>query len=185
MILREATEDDLGAVERLYCSSVDDSVVGITERFYLARKHGLPFVVAEEDNTVIGFTCANPFRYRGIYRFSVEESIYVAQEWRKKKVGCALLARLIHKCTLLGLHQMVAVIADRENTASVRLHESLGFVKVGELACVGHGQGRCLTTVVMQRSLAPCPQPGKVLTTYECVPPFTHTVTQLCEGLAL
>jgi phosphinothricin acetyltransferase len=154
MIVREARTSDLDAVERIYRDYVEDYESGIGRRFQLACQHGLPFLVAEESGAVVGFACASPYRSRLVYRFSVEDSIYVARGWQQREIGRTLLSRLITECANRGLRQMLAVIANKDNRASIRLHESVGFFKVGELLDVGYDDGRCITSVLMQRPLA-------------------------------
>jgi L-amino acid N-acyltransferase YncA len=118
----------------------------------LAR--GLPWVVVEDDTgRVIGFAYAGPYRLRSAYRYSVEDSVYVAPEARGQGVGRAALQRVIADCEALGLHQMVAVIGDASNTGSIGLHSSLGFSLAGALPAVGFKHGRWLDVVLMVRPL--------------------------------
>jgi phosphinothricin acetyltransferase len=114
---------------------------------------GLPHLVAEVDGEVAGFAYAAPYRDRSAYRHTVEDSVYVAENRRGQGVGRALLAVLVERCTDLGYHQMVAVIGDSENTASIQVHEQAGFRRAGVLRSVGHKFGRWVDSVLMQRQL--------------------------------
>lgn len=118
---------------------------------------GLPYLVAEAAGRVVGYGYAGPYRLRPAYRFTVEDSIYLHPEWAGRGIGRALLARLIAESEARGFRQMVAVIGDSANAASVRLHAGLGFIEVGVLRDVGFKFGRWLDTVLMQRPLNPAP----------------------------
>jgi phosphinothricin acetyltransferase len=115
---------------------------------------GLPYWVAETMGAVAGYCYVGPYRPRPAYRFTVENSVYVAPEHVGRGLGTALLARTIADCVSLGLREIVAVIGDSANEASIRLHRSAGFVHVGTLRDVGFKFERWLDTVIMQRSLA-------------------------------
>ena len=103
--------------------------------------------------TVLGYAYAAPFRTRSAYRYSIEDSIYVAPTAGGGGIGGALLAALIEQCAALGYRQMMAVIGDSGNLASIGLHEGLGFRRVGLLPAVGFKLGRWVDIVLMQRAL--------------------------------
>jgi len=115
--------------------------------------HGLPYLVAEEDGAVVGFAYAAPFRPRAAYRYTAEDSVYIAPEWIGKGVGKALVARVIAACEAMGLRQMVAVIGDSANAGSIGLHRSLGFEHAGVGRAFGFKHGRWVDIVWMQRAL--------------------------------
>ena len=115
--------------------------------------HGLPYLVAELDGRVAGFAYAAPYRPRPAYRFTVENSVYVHPDHARKGLGRLLLTELIAACQAAGCREMVAVIGDTGNTASLGLHEAFGFRHVGVLRSVGFKFGRWVDTVLMQRSL--------------------------------
>jgi phosphinothricin acetyltransferase len=119
----------------------------------LAR--GLPFLVAERDGRVVGYSYATPYRARSAYRFSIENSVYVAAGLARAGIGRALLVELIARCEAGEWRQMIAVIGDSDNAASIALHERLGFRMVGTLRNVGVKFGRWLDTVLMQREFSP------------------------------
>ena len=114
---------------------------------------GLPYLVAETAAGVMGYAYASPFRPRPAYRFSVENSVYVHPEARGQGLGALLLAELIARCTDWGARQMLAVIGDSANAASVALHTRLGFTPAGRFENVGRKFDRWLDVVLMQRTL--------------------------------
>ena len=115
---------------------------------------GFPYLVAEADGTVAGYAYAGPYRPRPAYRFSVENSVYVAPEAHRRGVGRALLDRLIAEAQARGFRQMIAVIGDADQAPSIALHRAAGFRLVGTIAAVGFKHGRWLDSVLMQRELA-------------------------------
>jgi phosphinothricin acetyltransferase len=115
---------------------------------------GLPWSVAVSgDGRVVGFACAGPYRLRPAYRYTVEDSVYLDPAWTRMGIGRALLAGVIVACEVAGCRQMIAVIGDSANTASIALHRALGFVEAGAFRDVGWKFGRWLDTVLMQRQL--------------------------------
>ncbi|HTZ97795.1 MAG TPA: GNAT family N-acetyltransferase [Terriglobales bacterium] len=113
----------------------------------------LPYLVAEIDSTVVAYAYAVPYRTRAAYRFTVEDSVYVHPNHLGKGIGRLLLAALIDGCEQAWCRQMIAVIGGQDNAASVRLHESLGFRRVGVLQSVGFKLGAWADTLILQRSL--------------------------------
>jgi phosphinothricin acetyltransferase len=115
---------------------------------------GFPHIVAEDAaGTLLGYAYVSAYRPRAAYRNTVENSVYVRQDHLGRGTGRLLLADLIARCEALGLRQMIAVVGDSANLASVRLHEAFGFRLIGTLAAVGRKHGRWLDTVLLQRSL--------------------------------
>jgi len=115
---------------------------------------GLPYLVAEIDGEVAGYTYASRFRPRSAYRFTVENSVYVAERFQRQGVARLLVQRLIELCSNAGMREMIAVIADPSiSIASVALHRSLGFDEVGVLRAVGEKFGRPVDVLLLQRSL--------------------------------
>lgn len=114
---------------------------------------GLPYLVAELDGAVAGFACAGPYRLRPAYRHTVESTVYVADWAVRRGVGRMLLEALISACEAVGKRQMVAVIGDSGNDASIGLHASVGFSHAGTLKDVGYKHGRWLDAVLMQLGL--------------------------------
>ncbi len=114
---------------------------------------GFPYLVADEGGTIAGYAYATPYRHRRAYRNSVENSVYADLEMTGRGVGRALLSELITTCEALGLRQMIAIIGDSGNAASIGLHAALGFEQTGILRGVGFKAGRWVDTVIMQRVL--------------------------------
>lgn len=118
----------------------------ITER-------GLPYLAAEADGRVLGFAYAGPFRPRAAYRFTVEDSVYVAPDAVGRGIGRAVLGAVLDACKGLGMRQVVAVIGDSGNAASIGLHRSLGFTDAGVGRSLGYKHGRWVDIVWMQTAL--------------------------------
>ncbi len=116
-------------------------------------KNRYPYFVAELGGEVCGYAYAGPYRTRPAYRHTVEDSVYVASEAQRRGIGTALLHAVIGACTDQGFRQMVAIIGDSSQTASIGLHRAMGFAMVGTLRDVGYKHGRWLDTVFMQLTL--------------------------------
>ncbi|WP_115553884.1 GNAT family N-acetyltransferase [Xanthomonas arboricola] len=114
---------------------------------------GYPYLVAEHAGAVAGYAYASAYRARAGYRWTVENSIYLAADMQGRGIGKALLGELIARCEQRGDRQMIAVIGDASNQASLRLHERFGFRTVGVFTGIGRKQGRWLDGVQMQRQL--------------------------------
>jgi len=113
----------------------------------------LPYLVAERSGRVVGYCYASRYRARSAYRFALEDSIYVDAAEVGRGVGRALLSALVERCSERGYRQMVAVIGGSDQWPSIRLHEALGFTRVGLLPAVGFKFGRWVDIVLMQRPL--------------------------------
>lgn len=163
--LRDAVAADMAAVHQIYAHHVREGLGSFEEvppdqaemerrwAALVARK--LPFLVAELDGDVAGYAYAAPYRERKAYRFTIEDSIYVSPQALGRGIGRALLSALIERCTALGYRQMVAVIGGSENSASITVHRSLGFLDAGALKAVGWKFDAWVDTVFMQRPLGP------------------------------
>ena len=114
---------------------------------------GLPYLVAELDGDVAGYSYAAPYRSRSAYRFAIENSVYVDHRLNRRGIGRALLPALIARCQAGDWRQMIAIIGDSGNAASIGLHEQFGFRLAGTLRGVGFKFGRWVDTVLMQRAL--------------------------------
>ena len=161
--LRDSTDDDVPAIQAIYAHHVrhgtgsfelePPAVDEMRARRADVLGNGFPFLVAEADGRVLGYAYANLFRTRPAYRFTVEDSVYVAEEARGTGVGRRLLVALVARCELAGCRQMLAVIGDSFNTASIALHARCGFRFAGTMRATGWKHGRWLDTVVMQKEL--------------------------------
>ena len=163
MTLRTARSEDLAAIQAIYAHHVlnglgtfeetPPTLEAMAERLALVRDKGLPWTLAEEDGRVLGYAYAGPFRPRAAYRYTVEDSVYVAPGAAGRGIGKALLTSVIGDCQLLGLRQMAAVIGDSGNAASIGLHRSCGFEMKAVLPGLGFKFGRWVDVVWMQRAL--------------------------------
>lgn len=163
--LRSATDADVAAITEIYAHYVRTALatfeIDPPNAEEMARRRaevvtrGLPYLVAERDGVVVGYAYVSPYHSRKAYRFSVEDSIYVHPEHARRGIGRVLLADLIDRSEQCGARQMVAIIGDSGNTASIGLHEEFGFRHVGVLRSVGFKFERWVDTVLMQRELKP------------------------------
>jgi len=161
--VREVRQSDLPAIQRIYAHHVlhglgsfeeqPPDVATLLARFSTLWERGLPSLVADCRGQVRGYAYAGPFRPRSAYRHTVEDSVYVDPAVARCGVGRSLLGALVVRCTALGFRQMIAVIGDSDNTASIRLHTALGFRHAGIIHGVGFKHGRWVDVVLMQRAL--------------------------------
>lgn len=163
IIIRDCEATDMDAVTRIYAHHVEQSLASFEETapdiqemahrrdIILQKNH--PFMVAEINGRVLGFAYASTFRPRSAYDHTVENSVYVEPSATGQGVGSKLIEQLINTCTELGFRQMIAIIGDTENHASIRLHERFGFKQVGLLSATGFKFGRWVDTIIMQREL--------------------------------
>ncbi len=178
-VVRDSRDEDMPKIHAIYgfhvlhgLASFEEeppSVDELSRRRAGVLDRGLPYVVAEMGGAVLGYSYAAPYRSRPAYRFTVENSVYVDQSLRRRGVGYLLLSALIARCIACECRQMIAVIGDSENMASIALHERLGFIRVGTLHAVGFKFRRWVDSVLMQRALNPhepvavdCEQPVAV-----------------------
>jgi L-amino acid N-acyltransferase YncA len=151
------------AVQRIYAhhvlhglatfEEIPPSVHEIMVRRVSVLAAGLPYLVAERHGEVIGYSYATSFRARSGYRFTIEDSVYVADGLSGKGIGSALLGALISRCERGPWRQMIAVIGDSANAASIAVHRRFGFELVGTLPSTGLKLGRWVDVVLMQRLL--------------------------------
>ena len=114
---------------------------------------GLPYLVAEVEGQVVGFAYCNWFKPRPAYRFSAEDSIYVAPGTHRQGLGHALLTELCQQAERAGVRKMLAVIGDSANAGSIGLHSALGFTHAGVLKSCGWKFNRWLDVVLMEKVL--------------------------------
>ena len=161
--IRDARETDVTQVTEIYAHHVRHGLASfeevppdaaeILERMRSVRSGGLPYLVMEEDGRILGYAYATLYRTRSAYRHTLEDSVYVRDGLGRRGVGRQLLQALIERCEQGPWKQMVAVIGDSGNTASINLHRRLGFRMVGTLDAVGFKFGRWVDSVLMQRAL--------------------------------
>ncbi|HXJ57899.1 MAG TPA: GNAT family N-acetyltransferase [Verrucomicrobiae bacterium] len=161
MNVRLATATDLPGILEIYNDAVLHTTATYdyeprtlehrTQWFEERQRDGYPvFVAVDKDERVVGWSALNPFHARLGYRFTSENSVYVAAPWRGKGLGKLLLAPLIEAAKARGLHAIIAAI-DADNQASIRLHAQFGFEKVGHFKQTGFKFGRWLDVVYMER----------------------------------
>jgi phosphinothricin acetyltransferase len=161
--IRAAGGGDIAAITAIYRPAVLTGTASfeldppeeaeMLRRFHAIVDAGYPYLVAELEGRVTGYAYANAYRPRPAYRFTVEDSVYVAPDLQGRGVGGELLSALIAACTLAGFRLMVAVIGDASQHASIALHRRAGFAPSGTLHAVGYKFGRWLDTVVMELPL--------------------------------
>lgn len=161
--IRDALQGDTPAIRDIYAHEVQcglasfeevpPTISEMAERLDEIRQLSLPFLVAEVKGEVVGFAYARKYRPRPAYRSSIENSVYLKPEHRGLGLASNLLAKLIERCDEGPWRQMIAVIGDSGNIASINLHKRHGFREVGVLYAVGFKLGRWVDTVIMQRAL--------------------------------
>jgi phosphinothricin acetyltransferase len=165
--IRPAADADFDAIQRIYAHHVLHGLASFEEtppdaaelmrRWRAIADAGLPYLCATEDagGALVGYAYAGPYRPRSAYRFTVEDSVYVAPGQAGRGIGRALLRQLIEICINLGKRQMIAVIGDSGNAASIALHRACGFELTGTFLAIGFKHGRWVDSVLMQRALGP------------------------------
>ena len=173
--ITETTEADIPAITAIYADAVLNGTASfeldppdeaeMARRFRAIRDSGYPYISArDERGDLLGYAYASAYRARPAYRWTVENSVYIAPAAKGRGIGRTLLAEIIARCAALGFRQMVAVIGGADHDASIRLHETLGFRHTGTLPATGFKHGRWLDSVLMQLPLgegdATAPDPG-------------------------
>ena len=162
-IIRAAVASDMDAITVIYAHHVNYGTgtfeteppdrVEIARRWSEVTARSLPWLVADDSGDVVGYAYAAPYRARPAYRHTVEDSVYVRVDRLGTGLGKQLMPALITAAQACGMRQMIAVIGDSGNQASIHLHRRFGFQDAGLLKDVGFKFGRWLDTVFMQRSL--------------------------------
>lgn len=163
--IRDAGESDMAVVHAIYAYHVLHSLATFEEvppsleellrrRASVVSAH-LPYLIAEIDGGIVGYSYATAYRPRPAYRHTIEDSVYVANGHGASGIGSALLRQLVARCESGPWRQMVAVIGDSDNAGSIALHRRMGFAPAGTLKSVGFKFGRWVDTVLMQRPLGP------------------------------
>ena len=165
ILIRPSTPADIPAITRIYTHAVEHGTASFEieapDQTEMTRRQrelidaGFPYIAAEFDGALLGYAYAGRYRVRPAYRFTVEDSIYVDPKAQRRGVGRVLLDHLITESSSRGFRQMIAVIGDSAQTASIELHRAAGFRMVGVFENVGYKFGRWLDTVMMQRALGP------------------------------
>jgi phosphinothricin acetyltransferase len=163
MIVRPATPADAAAIQAIYAHHVLSDVgsfelepPGVEEmagRMAAVTGRGMPWRVAEADGRIVAYAYASPFRLRAAYRYTAEDSVYVARDFQRRGAGRAVLASVVEACEALGLRQLIAGIGDSQNTGSIGLHAALGFEHVGRMPGLGWKFDRWCDVLWMQKAL--------------------------------
>jgi phosphinothricin acetyltransferase len=161
--IRPATPADIPAITRIYGHAVRHGTASfefeppdeseMTRRMRALLDGGYPYLLAEDSGAILGYAYAGPYRTRPAYRYTVENSIYIAPEAQRRGIGRLLLDRLIVECEARNYRLMIAVIGDSAHTPSIELHQAAGFKMVGAFEAVGYKFERWLDSVLMQRPL--------------------------------
>jgi L-amino acid N-acyltransferase YncA len=161
--IRAASAADLPTITEIYDHAVrygtasfeliPPDLTEMTRRFAGLADHGFPYLAAELEGQVVGYAYAGPYRPRPAYRFTVENSVYLAPSVQQRGIGTTLLRRLITEAEARGYRQMIAVIGDSANAGSIGVHSKTGFAMIGTHPNVGFKFGRWLDIVMMQRAL--------------------------------
>ena len=163
VIVRDAVDEDMSSVQSIYAFHVAHGLATFEEtaptmQQLVSRRAGvlalgLPYLIAEIEERIVGYSYATDYRPRTAYRYTTEDSVYVAEGLHGRGIGTLLLAKLIDRCEQGPWRQMLAVIGHSANAASIALHRRLGFQSVGTFKSVGFKFGRWVDTVLMQRAL--------------------------------
>ena len=161
--IRPSLDSDVSAITAIYAHHVlhgtgTFEITPPTEEDMASRRadvlsKNLPYLVIEDDNGVLGFAYCNWFKPRPAYRFSAEDSIYLAPNTHSKGLGKLLLVELMAQAERAGVRKLIAVIGDSANLGSVGVHKSCGFQHVGVLSACGWKFERWLDVVMMERAL--------------------------------
>ncbi len=161
--IRKSLPTDLNAITAIYRHHVlhgtgtfeidPPSLQDMTTRRDDVLAKGLPYLVLEENTRVVGFAYCNWFKPRPAYRFSAEDSIYLAEESQGKGLGRLLLTELMVQAERAGVRKLIAVIGDSTNHGSISVHRSCGFNHVGILSDCGWKFERWLDVVLMERAV--------------------------------
>ena len=162
-IIRPSQDADIPAITAIYAHHVLHStgtfeteapgIQDMTNRRADVLGKGLPYLVAEGNGQIVGFAYGNWFKPRPAYRYSVEDSVYLAPDQHSKGLGRALLAELMARCEAVGIRKMMAIVGDSANAGSVGVHLALGFEQVGKIEACGWKFGAWRDIVIMQKTL--------------------------------
>lgn len=161
--IHAATASDIPGITSIYAHAVETGKASfeleppsereMLRRFQVQSKAGYPYIVARIDNKVAGYAYVSAYRDRPGYNWTVEDAIYVNQNFQKRGIGSLLLNRLIELSIQQNYRQMIAVIGDSANTGSILVHQRAGFTPVGTFASIGRKHGVWLDVVLMQKTL--------------------------------
>lgn len=161
--IRPAGVQDISAITAIYAHHVLHGLASfeydapgegeIRQRYEAITDSGFPYLVAMQDGRVVGYAYASPYRARPGYLHCLEDSVYVDAALAGRGIGRQLLEALVASCEPIGCRQLVAVIGDSANRASIAVHEACGFTRVGTFRSIGFKHGRWVDSVLMQRAI--------------------------------
>jgi L-amino acid N-acyltransferase YncA len=161
--IRTAAPSDIAAITRIYADAVRSGTATfeveppteaeIARRVHALQANNYPYLVAERSGLIAGYAYAGPYHLRPAYRWTVEDSIYLDPQFQRQGIGGLLMRQLLADVETRGFRQMIALVGDSTNAASVALHAAAGFQRIGTLRSVGFKHGRWLDVVMMQRPL--------------------------------
>lgn len=162
-LIRPSSDADVPAIAAIYAHHVlhgtgtfetePPSPADMAGRRADVLAKGLPYLVAEQDGQVLGFAYCTWFKPRPAYRFSAEDSIYLAADQAGRGLGRRLLSELAAQAEQAGVRKLIAVIGDSANAGSIGVHRAMGFQQVGVLSACGWKFDRWLDVVLMEKSL--------------------------------
>ncbi|MDB5886381.1 MAG: GCN5-related N-acetyltransferase [Polaromonas sp.] len=162
-LIRSSRDEDVPAITAIYAHHVlhgtgtfetePPSAADMAARRADVLSKGLPYLVAEQDGQILGFAYGNWFKPRPAYRYSVEDSVYLAPGRDRRGLGRALLAELLARCEAAGIRKVMAIIGDSANAGSVGVHRAVGFTHVGTIEACGWKFGAWRDIVIMQKTL--------------------------------
>ncbi|SFC46868.1 phosphinothricin acetyltransferase [Polaromonas sp. OV174] len=163
LLIRPSHDQDIPAITAIYAHHVlhgtgtfetePPSASDMAARRADVLAKGLPYLVAEQDENIAGFAYGNWFKPRPAYRYSVEDSIYLAPDLQRRGLGRALLTELLARCEAVGVRKVMAIVGDSANAGSVGVHRALGFTQVGVIESCGWKFGAWRDIVIMQKTL--------------------------------
>jgi len=162
--IRPASGQDIDAIQQIYAWHVLHGIATFEEivpdceqmraRFHDITAQGYPYIVAEQQGEILGYAYVSAYRPRVAYRYTVENAIYLRHDLGRRGTGSLLLAELIRLCEAGPWRQMIAVIGNSGNLASIGVHRKAGFDMIGTLPATGFKHGQWVDTVLMQRALS-------------------------------
>lgn len=165
LMIRPSGDADMPAITEIYAHNVCNgtgtfeidppTLTDMRSRRDDVLSKGLPWLVAEDAGQIVGYAYCNWFKPRPAYRYSAEDSIYLAPNVNGKGLGRLLLAELCAQAQRAGIRKLIAVIGDSSNAGSIGVHRTVGFRDVGVLRACGWKFDRWLDVVLMEKSLGP------------------------------
>jgi L-amino acid N-acyltransferase YncA len=163
VLIRAVEPCDIAAIARIYADAVrigtatfevePPDETEMARRLWTLVAGGYPYLVAERSGAIAGYAYAGPYHLRPAYRWTVEDSVYLDPQFQGQGIGRLLMLQLLADAEARGFRQIIALVGDSANAASIALHAAAGFQRVGTLQSVGFKHGRWLDVVVMQRPL--------------------------------